>query len=70
MQVLLNVAMLPDLAEQLEREGAPVYVHGMNLVRLRRSQPGRQGSAAATKLLVQLTSQLTVPLIYPPVEPA
>ncbi|CAL8470458.1 g10000 [Coccomyxa elongata] len=68
--VLLNVAMLPDLAEELEREGAPIYVHGMNLVRLRRSQPGRQGSAAATKLLVQLTSQLTVPFMPPLVEPA
>ncbi|BDA44496.1 hypothetical protein COCOBI_05-6830 [Coccomyxa sp. Obi] len=69
-QVLLNAAMLPDLAERLEREGAPVYIHGMNLVRLRRSQPGRQGSAAATKLLAQLTSQLTVPLMHPAVEAA
>jgi hypothetical protein len=32
-QVLLNMAMLPEVAEQLERGGAPTYIHGMNLLR-------------------------------------
>ena len=37
MQVLLNVATLEEAAEALERDGAPAYIHGMNIVRARRS---------------------------------
>ncbi|KAK9915891.1 hypothetical protein WJX75_005712 [Coccomyxa subellipsoidea] len=65
-QTLLNMAMLPEVAETLERKGAPTYIHGMNLIRLRRSQPGRQGLAAATKLLAQLSTQLSAPPVRLP----
>ena len=37
MQVLLNVAPLEEAAETLERDGAPGYIHSMNIVRSRRS---------------------------------
>ena len=65
---ILNMAMLPEVAETLERRGAPTYIHGMNLrlVCLRRSQPGRQGLAAATKLLAQLSAQLSAPPVRLP----
>ena len=36
-QVLLNTAIVPEAAEALERDGAPTYIHGMNLMRLRQS---------------------------------
>ena len=36
-QVLLNVATMEEAAEALERDGAPAYIHGMNIVRARRS---------------------------------
>lgn len=36
-QVLLNVTLLQQAAEMLEKDGAPKYIHGMNLVRLRSS---------------------------------
>lgn len=60
------MAMLPELAELLEQQGAQVHIHSMNLVRLRRGDPGRQGSAAAGKLLAQLAAQL----MQPPAEAA
>ena len=34
-QALLNMAMVHDIALQLEKEGAPNHIHGMNLARIR-----------------------------------
>ena len=48
-QVLLNMAVMPDLAEQLEQQGAPQYIHGMNVVRLRR--PYNSASRAPPSML-------------------
>ena len=36
LQVLLNVAAVEEAAEALERDGAPSYIHGMNIVHARR----------------------------------
>lgn len=57
-QVLLNTATLEVAAERMEADGAPVHIHGMNLVRLRRSQ---SQANRHSPLLLDLQAKLYAP---------
>jgi hypothetical protein len=56
-QVLLNTATLEEAAERMEADGAPAHIHGMNLVRLRRSQ---SQANRTSPLLLDLQAKLYV----------
>ena len=67
-QALLNMAMVHDIALQLEKEGAPNHIHGMNLARIRISSMEHDPHLAHTPSLASLASFLTEKLMRMPEE--
>ena len=65
-QALLNMAMLHDIAQLLEKEGAPNHIHGMNLARIRIEQ---DPNLTHTPSLAALAGLLTLKLMRMPEEP-
>ena len=60
LQILMNMAMVPDIARRLEEEGVPNHIHGMNLVRVRIAHDPNVPPAAS---LVALGSHITAQLM-------
>jgi hypothetical protein len=67
LQTLLNMAMMPEVAQQLEEAGAPNYIHGMNLARVRIAH---DSTLPPVPSLTALSSHITAQLMRIPEEPA
>ena len=65
-QALLNMAMSHEIALQLEKEGAPNHIHGMNLARVRMEH---DPTLTHTASLAALAGFLTEKLMRVPEEP-
>lgn len=63
------MSMILEVAEQLEKAGAPTHIHGMNLIRLRQAHamsPSGASSPSASPLMLRLSAQLAEAMQQPP----